>query len=167
MVKNQPSVQETQVPFLGWEDALEKGMATRSNMFAWKIPCTEEPGGLQSMGSQRVDMTEGLTHNNRSHMAKKPRKPALSTVTGDALQERDKLRFLDTFRASSSFFPRQKRPALSPPPKELSPLSLPFCTLGTLVHGDQPGPMADTSLSPLRSSLRKGWSLGATQPPPL
>ena len=59
MVKNQPAVQETQVPFLGWEDALEKGMATHSNILAWKIPCTEEPGGLQSMASQRVGHDRG------------------------------------------------------------------------------------------------------------
>ena len=43
-----------QVWFLGWEDALEKGMATHSSILAWRIPWTEEPGGLQSMGSQRV-----------------------------------------------------------------------------------------------------------------
>ena len=51
-VKNLPAMQETQVPSLGWEDPLEKGMATHSSIFAWKIPWTEEPGGLQSMGSQ-------------------------------------------------------------------------------------------------------------------
>ena len=53
MVKNLPT-QESQVQFLGWEDALEKKMATSSSIFAWEIPWTEEPGGLQSMGSQRV-----------------------------------------------------------------------------------------------------------------
>ena len=53
-VKNLPTMQETQVPSLGWEDPLEKGMATHSSIFAWKIPWTEEPGGLQSIGSQRV-----------------------------------------------------------------------------------------------------------------
>ena len=51
MVKNLPAVQETCVRFLGWEDALEKGMATHSSIPAWRIPWTEEPGGLQSMGS--------------------------------------------------------------------------------------------------------------------
>ena len=45
---------ETQVPFLGWEDLLEEEMATHSSILAWEIPWTEEPGGLQSMGSQRV-----------------------------------------------------------------------------------------------------------------
>ena len=54
LVKNLPAMQETQVRFLGWEDSLEKEMATHSNILAWKIPWTEEPGGLQSMGSQRV-----------------------------------------------------------------------------------------------------------------
>ena len=47
-------MQETWVRFLGWEDPLEKGMATYSNILAWTIPWTEEPGGLWCMGSQRV-----------------------------------------------------------------------------------------------------------------
>ena len=54
MVKNLPAVQETRVRFLGQEDPLEKGMATHSSILAWKIPWTEERGGLQSMGFQRV-----------------------------------------------------------------------------------------------------------------
>ena len=54
MVKRLPAVRETQVQSLGWEDALEEEMATHSSTLAWKIPWTEEPGGLQSMGSQRV-----------------------------------------------------------------------------------------------------------------
>ena len=54
VVKNLPAVQETQAQFLGWEDPLEKGMATHSGVLAWRIPWTEEPGGLQPMGSQRV-----------------------------------------------------------------------------------------------------------------
>ena len=45
-------MQETWVRSLGWEDSLEKGMATHSSIFAWRIPWTEEPGGLQSMGTQ-------------------------------------------------------------------------------------------------------------------
>ena len=53
-VKNLPVVQETQVRSLGWEDPLEKEMATHSSILAWKISWTQEPGGLQSMGSQRV-----------------------------------------------------------------------------------------------------------------
>ena len=54
MVKNQPAKQETWVRFLGRDDPLEKGMATHSSILAWRIPWTEEPGGLQSMGWQRV-----------------------------------------------------------------------------------------------------------------
>ena len=54
MVKHLPAVQETQVRSLGWEDPLEEEMATHSSTLAWKIPWTEEPGRLQSMGSQRV-----------------------------------------------------------------------------------------------------------------
>ena len=54
MMKNLPAMQETQVRSLGWDDPLEKGMATHSSIIAWEIPWTEEPGGLQSMESQRV-----------------------------------------------------------------------------------------------------------------
>ena len=54
MVKRLPAIWETSVRFLGWEDPLEKGMATHSRILAWKIPWTEEPDRLQSMGSQTV-----------------------------------------------------------------------------------------------------------------
>ena len=54
MIKNLPATQETQVQSLGREDPLEKGMATCSSILAWRIPWTEEAGGLHSMGSQRV-----------------------------------------------------------------------------------------------------------------
>ena len=54
LYKNSPAMQETWVRSLGWEDPLEERMATRSSVLAWRIPWTEEPGGLQSMGSQRV-----------------------------------------------------------------------------------------------------------------
>ena len=54
MVKNLPAMQETRVLSLGWEDPLEKEMATHSSILAWKIPRMEEPGRLQSMGLQKV-----------------------------------------------------------------------------------------------------------------
>ena len=54
MVKNPPAMQQTWVQFLGWEDPLEEEMATHSSILAWRIPWTKEPGGLQSMGSQKV-----------------------------------------------------------------------------------------------------------------
>ena len=54
IVKNLRAMQETPVQFLDWEDPLEKEMATHSSILAWKISWIEEPGGLQSMGSQRV-----------------------------------------------------------------------------------------------------------------
>ena len=54
-VKNLPAMEETQVQSLGHEDPLEKEMATHSSILAWRIPCTEEPGGLQSMGLQKVE----------------------------------------------------------------------------------------------------------------
>ena len=53
-VKRLPTIRETWVQSLGWKDPLEKEMATHSSILAWKIPWTEEPGGLQSTGSQRV-----------------------------------------------------------------------------------------------------------------
>ena len=53
-VKNLPAMQETLVRFLGWEDPLEKEMATHSSILAWRSPWTEEPGRLQSMGSKRL-----------------------------------------------------------------------------------------------------------------
>ena len=55
-VKRLPTMQETRVQFLGQEDLLEKEMATHSSILAWKIPWTEEPGRLQSIGSQRVGL---------------------------------------------------------------------------------------------------------------
>ena len=54
MIKNPPAMQETPGGFLAWEDPLEEGMAIHSSILAWRIPWTEEYGGLQSMGSQRV-----------------------------------------------------------------------------------------------------------------
>ena len=53
-IKNLPAMQENWVPSLVWEDPLEKGVATRSSILAWRIPWTEEPGGLQVIGLQRV-----------------------------------------------------------------------------------------------------------------
>ena len=54
MVKNLPAMRETRGPSLGQEDPLEEGTATHSSILAWRIPWTEEPGGLQTMGSHRV-----------------------------------------------------------------------------------------------------------------
>ena len=54
MVRTLPSMRETCVQSLGWEDPVEKRMATHSSILAWRIPWTEEPGRLQSMGLQRV-----------------------------------------------------------------------------------------------------------------
>ena len=61
MVKNLPAMQETKVQSLGQEDLLEKGMATHSSILAWRIPWTEEAGGLQSWGCEESDTTEPLT----------------------------------------------------------------------------------------------------------
>ena len=65
-VKNLPAMQETQVWSLSREDPLEKEMATHSSIFAWEILWTEEPGRLQSMGSQELDVTELLNNSNNS-----------------------------------------------------------------------------------------------------
>ena len=61
MVRNPSAMQETRVQSLGWEDSLEKGIAIHSSILTWRIPLTEEPGGLQSMRLRRVGMTERLT----------------------------------------------------------------------------------------------------------
>ena len=58
MVKNPPARQETWVQLLGWEDPLEKDKPTHSRILVWRISWTEEPGGLYSIGSQRVNRTE-------------------------------------------------------------------------------------------------------------
>ena len=58
VVKNLPAVQETQVQSLGREDPLQRGIATHSSVLAWRIPWTEEPSGLQSMGLKELDTTE-------------------------------------------------------------------------------------------------------------
>ena len=63
LVKNPPVMQETWVRSLGWEDPLEKGKAAHSSILAWRIPWTEEPGGLQSMrGCKESDTTEATLH---------------------------------------------------------------------------------------------------------
>ena len=62
MVKNLPAIWKTLVQFLGGEDPLEKEMPTQSSILAWKIPWPEEPGGLKSMGSQRVKQPSPHTH---------------------------------------------------------------------------------------------------------
>ena len=64
-------MQETWVPSLGWEDPLEEGMTTHSSVLAWRIPWTEGPGGIQSMGSQRV----GHNSSNLAHKASNDRIP--------------------------------------------------------------------------------------------
>ena len=58
IIKNLPAMQETWVRSLGWEDPLEKGMETHSSVLAWRIPRTEEPAGLQSMGLQRIRLSD-------------------------------------------------------------------------------------------------------------
>ena len=65
MVKRLPAMQETRLQSLGWEDLLEKEMATHSSILAWKIPWTEEPGRLQSMELQRV-RHDGVTKQQQT-----------------------------------------------------------------------------------------------------
>ena len=68
MVKNLAAMQEIWVRFLGWEDPLEKEMATHSSILAWRIPWTEEPGRLQSTGSQELDTTERLERDGSENI---------------------------------------------------------------------------------------------------
>ena len=70
MVKNLPAMRDTRDRFLGGEDSLEKGMATHSSILAWRIPRTEEPARLQSMGSKEMDTTERLTHTHTHAITK-------------------------------------------------------------------------------------------------
>ena len=58
MVKNLPAMQETQVQSLRWEDRLEKGMATHSSILVWRIPWTEEPGGLHGVSKSRTQLSD-------------------------------------------------------------------------------------------------------------
>ena len=67
MAKNLPVMQETQVQSLGQEDPLEKGIATHSSILAWRIPWTEEPGGLQCMGLQTVEHNWATKHSTAQH----------------------------------------------------------------------------------------------------
>ena len=64
-VLNPPAMQETQVQSLGRDDPLEEGMATHSSTLAWRIPWTEEPAGLQSVGSHKWDVTEASTQQQQ------------------------------------------------------------------------------------------------------
>ena len=76
MVKNASATQEKQVQSLGQEDPLEKEMATQSSILAWKIPWTEEPGRLQSKGSQESDTTLQLNHHHSP-----PNSPLIQAAT--------------------------------------------------------------------------------------
>ena len=67
MVKRLPTMWQTQVQSLGWEDPLEKQMAIHSSILAWEIPWTEEPGRVQSMGSQRVGHDRGTNTHTHTH----------------------------------------------------------------------------------------------------
>ena len=76
-IKNSPGMWETWVRSLGWEDPLEEGMATHSSILSWRIPWTEEPGGLQSMGSQKTDQLRTWTYLLfRDHLNLLPLTPA-------------------------------------------------------------------------------------------
>ena len=72
MVKNPPAMQETWVRSLGWEDPLEKEMATHSSILAREISWTGKPGGLQTTRSQESDTTERLTHTYTFHITRLP-----------------------------------------------------------------------------------------------
>ena len=75
-VKNLPAMQEMRVPSLSWEDPLEKVMATHSSILAWRIPMAEEPGSLQSMGSQRI-RHDWATYHSTAHFFYRVKLPSL------------------------------------------------------------------------------------------
>ena len=83
MLKNLPAMQETQVQSLGREDALEKGMATHSSLLAWRIPWTQEPGEIQSMGLQRVGQSY-VTNTFTFHFSDKEKPLMCSQQRQDA-----------------------------------------------------------------------------------
>ena len=86
MVKKLPAIQETQVQFLDWEDTRVKGMVTHSDILAWRIPRTEEPGRLQSTGSQGVRhnrATNTHTHAHTDHSYGAPSHLPLSYFRGN------------------------------------------------------------------------------------
>ena len=140
-VKNLPVMQETQVLSLGQEDPLEKEMATHSSILAWRIPWTEEPGGLQSVGSQKVGQdwatnTQYVTHS-----------PLFCWVLIFVLPLH-KYVFL-TSLLSGSAWPESRNSCLSGPPELSCPGSL-----EALEAGDSPGHSCSTS-APGKSPLTK------------
>ena len=82
MVKRLPTMQETRVRSLGWEDLLEKEMATYSSILAWKIPWTVEPGRLQSIGHKESDTTERLHFHFHVTYLKSIQRATLENTTG-------------------------------------------------------------------------------------
>ena len=86
MVENLPAVQETWVRSLGQENPLEKGRAPHSSILAWRIPCIEEPGRLQSMGSQRV-RNNGATNTFTFPFQFHKKKKILGMVGGESCKK--------------------------------------------------------------------------------
>ena len=86
-------MQETWIQPLGWEDPLEKGMATHSNVLVWRIPWTEEPGRLQFIGCKELDMTEQLSHTLGNFLVAQRVKnlPAIQETWGRSLGWEDPL----------------------------------------------------------------------------
>jgi len=87
MVKNPPAMWETWARSLGWDDPLEEGIATHSGILAWRIPWTEEPGRLQSMGSQRVRWLSEIHTLQHTHTHTHTHRVALQYCIVPAMQE--------------------------------------------------------------------------------
>ena len=85
MVKNLPAMQEIWVLSLGWEDPLEKGMATNSSILAWRIPWTEEPDRLQSMGFSRQEYWSGLPFPSSGDLPNPGIEPGSPALQADSL----------------------------------------------------------------------------------
>ena len=94
MVMNLPSMQETWVQSLGHKDGLEKGMATHSSILAWRIPWTEEPGKLQSMGFSRQEYWSGVPCPSPGDLPDPETEPRSPALKADSLPSEPQKRFL-------------------------------------------------------------------------
>ena len=137
MVKNPTAMQETQVRSLGWEDPLEKGMATHSSILAWRIPWTDTAGGLQSMGSQRVRQ-DWATSTFSSHL--------LSSI-----------QFSRSVMSNSLWHHRQQHTRVPYPSPTTGPRSNP-CPLSWWCH-----PTISSSVVPFSSCLQSLPASGSFQ----
>ena len=158
MVKTPPAVQETWVQSLGWEDPLEKGMAPHSSILAWRIPWTEEPGGLQSMGSQRVRHNWVTTTSSSIHKLLHQNFPKI----------RWKLLLMPHYSSCMAWIPNQVLNSLSNQVLSLSnnsPLSMEFFRQ-EYWHGlpfPSPGDLPNPEIKPRSPAWGRSFTIWATR----